>query len=201
MKMLPASERRRAISVGCRFRALPEEVFAAWLDPAIAGQWLFATASQPMARVEIEPRVRGAFRLRDRANGAEYAGQYLEIVPPTRLVFTLALAHPNLATRVTVGIATVRSGCRLTLTQEKLPRNQASYAKARLTGMLYGLGLTLDARRSARSDRGPHRTKASSSGRNMNGADVASLLPSSMCPGSAGPLNRFHLGETPCNTC
>src|SRR5512144_802142 len=46
-----------------RFGSTPSTVFNAWTDPALAGQWLFATASRPMARVCIDARVGGRFRL------------------------------------------------------------------------------------------------------------------------------------------
>lgn len=200
MKRPPASERRRSIRVACRFRATAGEVFAAWLDPAIAGQWLFATASHPMAHVDIEPRARGSFRLRD-GKGVEYAGEYLEIVPPERLVFMLVLEHASAATRVTVGIETLRSGCRLTLTQDDLPWEYASFARARWTGMFYGLGLTLDARDNARA------TMARAAEPTYPAAVRRSSVAASLrgCPRRcvrASPVpDRFQPGETPCNTC
>jgi uncharacterized protein YndB with AHSA1/START domain len=40
-----------------RFRASPERVFDAWLDPEKAGKWLFATASGQMVRVDIDARI------------------------------------------------------------------------------------------------------------------------------------------------
>ncbi|MGH7187364.1 MAG: SRPBCC family protein, partial [Pseudomonadota bacterium] len=81
------------VRVARRFRAPPEQVFNAWLDARVAGRWLFATASRPMAHAEIDPRVGGSFRFVDRRNDerVEHIGEYLEIRPPRRLVFTLSL--------------------------------------------------------------------------------------------------------------
>ena len=199
-----APGRSRAVRVAARFRASPAEVFDAWLDPAIAGRWLFATAWRRMARVEIEPRVGGAFRFRDRGDvGPEHAGSYLEIAPPTRLAFTLILDPGGVATRVTVVIAALRSGCRLTLTQENLPPDRAGYAKTRWTGMLYGLGLTLDARLARRGGpAAPRRTIGCDGGRTVMVAAGATSDPSaSPSHVDTGPVSRHYPGETPCNTC
>ena len=81
-----------AISVSRRFDAPAARVFDAWLDPELAGCWLFATATRPMTHVEIDARVAGSFRFGERSEGrlTQHTGEYLEIVPPRRLVFTLA---------------------------------------------------------------------------------------------------------------
>jgi uncharacterized protein YndB with AHSA1/START domain len=140
--------RPSAIRVARRFRAPPERVFRAWLEPEVAGRWLFATASEPMTDVDIDPRVGGAFRLAARGNGAdlEHAGRYVEIVPPRRLIFTLALPERRrVVTRVTAEINRLGSGCELALTHENVPPDRAGETEARWTGILYGLGETLGA--------------------------------------------------------
>ncbi|HEX6136867.1 MAG TPA: SRPBCC family protein [Casimicrobiaceae bacterium] len=146
----PAAARRRAaIQVARRYRASPAHVFHAWLDPDVAGHWLFATASRPMARVDIDARVAGSFRFVEQRNGetVEHRGEYLEIVPHRRLAFTLASAdHPQVVSRVCVDITELDRGCAVTLRHEDLPSRDAKRARARWTGILYGLGATLDAR-------------------------------------------------------
>ncbi|MGH8660416.1 MAG: SRPBCC family protein [Burkholderiales bacterium] len=140
-------ERGIAVRVSSKFVALPERVFDAWLDSRIAGNWLFATASRPMTRVTIDPRVGGSFRFADGSNGRAiaYTGRYLEIVRPRRLVFTLSIASESKAqTRVTTEIAPRDEGCELTLTHESVPRDQAHRIEGRWAGILYGLGVTLD---------------------------------------------------------
>jgi uncharacterized protein YndB with AHSA1/START domain len=125
-----------------RFAAPAKRVFEAWLDPAMASTWLFATASHPMARAEIDARVGGAFRLADAE--AEYRGKYLEIVPPRRLVFTLLLKNrPPAVTRVTAEVVPLKTGCELRLTHENVPPGHAHRTEARWAGMLYGLGTKL----------------------------------------------------------
>ena len=135
-----------AIRVVGRFDAPPDRVFGAWLDPAMAGTWLFATASRPMARVQIDPRVGGSFRLLERSGGTdvEYRGRYVEIDPPRRLVFTLAMkSSPEAATRVIAEIVPRKRGCELKLTHENVPPDHATRIEGRWAGMLYGLGTRL----------------------------------------------------------
>ncbi len=134
------------IRVARRFSAPPDRVFHAWLEPGLAGRWLFATALEPITDVEIDPRTGGAFRFAERRDGGivEHAGEYVEIVPHRRLVFTLAMAdRPHVATRVTVEISPRRSGCELALTHENVPPDCAGETEARWTGVLYGLDETL----------------------------------------------------------
>jgi uncharacterized protein YndB with AHSA1/START domain len=135
-----------AIRVRHRFKAAPGTVFGAWLDPRIAAKWFFATASRPVTQVAIDARVGGSFYVVERENGRliEHTGEYLEIVPPYRLVFTLSLAHhPHVTTRVTVEIAALKKGCELTLQHENVPPEYARDVETRWTGILYGLGVTL----------------------------------------------------------
>ncbi len=146
----PVSTRRAAIRVSRRYTQTPERVFDAWLDPAIAGRWLFATAWRPMTHVEIDARVSGCFRFADRQAGAlvEHTGEYIEIVAQRRLVFTLSThRHPAIVTRVVVELAPWRNGCMLTLTHEDVPAERVQRTQARWTGILYGLGETLAASR------------------------------------------------------
>ncbi len=134
------------VRVSQRFDAPPERVFDAWLDPAMAGAWLFATASHPMTRVEIDARVGGSFRFVDRRDGEkiEHTGRYLEIVPPRRLVFTLFMENsPRVATQVAAEIVPLETGCELRLVHDNVPPAQASRIEGRWTGMLYGLGSRL----------------------------------------------------------
>jgi uncharacterized protein YndB with AHSA1/START domain len=138
-----------AIRVARRFSAPPERVFHAWLEPEVAGRWLFATASQPMTVLDIDPRAGGSFRFAERRNGArvEHAGRYVELVPHRRLVFTLALAdRPRVLTRVTAEISPRKTGCELALTHENVPPECAGETEARWTGVLYGLDETLNSR-------------------------------------------------------
>ena len=134
-----------------RYGAPPERVFDAWLDPETAGRWLFATAWRPMRKVEIDARKGGPYCLVD-GRGVEYAGRYIEIARPRRLVFTLSMENsPRVVTRVTAEIRPLKSGCELRLAHEDVPPGQASGTEGRWAGILHGLGETLKARGRPRS--------------------------------------------------
>ncbi len=142
------SPRSVAIRVDARYDATPERVFYAWLDTEVARRWLFATATRPSAKVEIDARAAGSFRFVERPDGSdvEYRGEYVEIVPCRRLVFSLALPARRCAlTRVSVDIEAQAHGCSLALMHEHVPSDLASEIETRWTGMLYGLGETLGA--------------------------------------------------------
>jgi uncharacterized protein YndB with AHSA1/START domain len=142
-------EPHAAIRVARRFHASPARVFDAWLDPAIARRWLFATATCPIEQMQIDARVGGSFRFVEQRYGedVDYRGEYTEIAPHRRLSFILATDcdHRHLVTRVRVDVSPLKSdGSALTLVHQDVPREHASHTRARWIGMLYGLGATLD---------------------------------------------------------
>lgn len=141
---------RAAVRIVRRFSAPPTQVFDAWLDPELARQWLFATASRPMTYVEIDAKVDGLFRLAEQRDGEliEYTGHYVEIAPHRRLVFTLSMEeHWYVTTRVTVEITATKTGCQLSLIHDDVPSHYADCTEGRWAGILYGLDETLSGRR------------------------------------------------------
>lgn len=130
-----------------RFSAPPEKVFDAWIDPATAGRWLFATAWRPMSKATIDARAGGAFRFEERpgGKGAVQAGRYLEVDRPGRLVLTLLGGESGQdAARVSVTIIPLEAGCELTLVHEGVLPRDAARVEGRWIGMLYGLAAMLD---------------------------------------------------------
>jgi uncharacterized protein YndB with AHSA1/START domain len=109
-----------------RYDAAPERVFDAWLDPKIAGKFLFATPTGRMIKAEIDPRVGGKFNFTDRrpdmgpgGGDVEHVGTYIEIDRPRRLVFDFAVpAYESTLTRITLDFVRSGAGCELTLTHE-----------------------------------------------------------------------------------
>jgi uncharacterized protein YndB with AHSA1/START domain len=111
----------KTLQVTRSFTASPERVFDAWLNPAIARRFLFATPTGEMVRVEIDAWVGGKFLMVRRSDGddVEHVGEYLVIERPRRLVFTFAVPKFSTQfTQVTIEIAATAGGCTLTLTHE-----------------------------------------------------------------------------------
>jgi uncharacterized protein YndB with AHSA1/START domain len=113
------------LTVSRDIAASPERAFDAWLDPAIARRFLFATPDGEMLTCEIDARVggRGLIVERRASGDARHRLQFEEIDRPRRLVFLFAAdpAEEGQWTRVTIKIAPAPSGARLTLTHEMDP--------------------------------------------------------------------------------
>jgi uncharacterized protein YndB with AHSA1/START domain len=141
------------VRVTQRFSAPADRVFNAWLDPVMAGRWLFATASHRMSRVTIDARAGGAFRFEGGREGETVVqtGKFLEIVRPRRLAFVLSMAeHSHGTSRVNVEIAPLKSGCELALVHKNVQPDRARLTEGRWDGMLYGLAETLGGSRESR---------------------------------------------------
>jgi uncharacterized protein YndB with AHSA1/START domain len=134
------------VTVTYNFTVSPERVFDAWLDPQTAGEWLFATPTGQMIRVEIDARAGGRFVIVDRRNGedVEHTGEYLEIDRPHRLSFTFGVPkYSPLFTKVTIDIEPSASGCVLTLTQTGVPAEYLESNVKGWTGILAALAALL----------------------------------------------------------
>jgi uncharacterized protein YndB with AHSA1/START domain len=117
------------VRVTHRYTIAAERVFDAWLTPAQAGRFLFATRTGNILHCEIDPQVGGGFTVMDRrpnADGdesffdAEHRGTYVEIQRPTRLAFDFSV-EPFFdgSTRVTIDIKPIPgNSCELTLSHD-----------------------------------------------------------------------------------
>jgi uncharacterized protein YndB with AHSA1/START domain len=132
------------------FVAPPERVFDAWLDPAQARHFLFATPDGEMLTCEIDARVGGRGLIVERREGgdAHHRIRFEVIDRPARLVFLFAAdpAEEGEWTRVSVAIAATSGGCALTLTHEMDPAWAAYEAQTRKgwTMILESLGRILE---------------------------------------------------------
>lgn len=130
-----------------KFDAPAERVFDAWLDPAAAGRWLFATPGGKMLRVEIDARVGGRFTLTEQRGdlAVEHVGKYVEISRPRRLVFEFSVPQFSpAATLVAVEIIAQGAACELTLTHTGVLPEWADRTAEGWTKLLGGLAEVLD---------------------------------------------------------
>ena len=107
----------RVVEVSVYIAAEPETVFPYFTDPSRYALWMGAGAT-------LEPIPGGCYRILMR-DGVEAAGEFVEIDPPHRLVFTWGWTHdpalPPGTTRVIVTLQPESGGTRLVLRHYGLP--------------------------------------------------------------------------------
>jgi len=110
-----------------RFRASPERVFDAWLDPVMVRAWMSLTnpllGTPDVRRVEIDARVGGRFTFSDMRDEGEavHWGEYRVIDRPRTLVFTWWTSPEEEAADLSVVTLTLEpdgSGCVATIVHE-----------------------------------------------------------------------------------
>jgi uncharacterized protein YndB with AHSA1/START domain len=117
------------VRVTHRYNVPALRVFDAWLSPALAARFLFATRTGNILQCEIDPQVGGGFTVTDRrpvTDGEEsflearHRGVYVEIDRPGRLVFDLSIEPSfDAPTRVTIDVVPMGANlCDLVLAHE-----------------------------------------------------------------------------------
>ena len=105
------------VEVSVHVAAQPETVFPYFTDPGRYAQWMGSDAT-------LEPVPGGCYRVRMR-DGVEAAGEFVEVDPPHRLVFTWGWTHdhavPPGATRVVITLHAENGGTRVVLRHHDLP--------------------------------------------------------------------------------
>jgi len=87
-----------AIRIERTFRAPVEAVFAAWTSPEMLRRWYQPGADWDIPLAELDLRVGGRLRVAMRSPAGDVfggGGEYREIDPPRRLVFTWAWDRPD----------------------------------------------------------------------------------------------------------
>ncbi|MFL5909977.1 MAG: SRPBCC domain-containing protein [Mycobacteriales bacterium] len=108
------------VEVSVHVEAQPETVFSYFTDPARYVQWMGGSAT-------LDPAPGGAYRVGMR-DGVQAAGEFVEVEPPHRLVFTWGWTH-DLAvapgsTRVVVTFHEEDGGTRVVLRHYDLPSDE-----------------------------------------------------------------------------
>lgn len=106
--------------------AKPEKVYRAFLEPDAVASWLPPYGFLCTVH-ELDAEVGGTFRMSFRnfttGNGHSFGGEYMELVPGERLVYTDRFDDPNLPGEmtVTVELKAVSVGTELTVVQDGVP--------------------------------------------------------------------------------
>lgn len=119
-KLTLTTEGERHIVVTRRFAAAPELVFRAHTEPELLQRWLLGPEgwTMPVCISEAKPGGRIRFEWSDGGEGGFYlTGEYLEVVPFTRIVHVerMHLPDPTPDNHVETRFEEDRDGTRLTL--------------------------------------------------------------------------------------
>jgi uncharacterized protein YndB with AHSA1/START domain len=133
------------------YKAAPDRVFDAWVQPEAIAQWFAPSKEFETVVTALEVRVGGRYRIEMRHPSGKVhvvGGVYQELARPAKLVMTWAwegqeeLGH----TMVTVEITPLATGTRLVLIHERFPNDPARVEHNKgWTGCLDRLGPFVEA--------------------------------------------------------
>ncbi|WP_159711781.1 SRPBCC family protein [Geminicoccus flavidas] len=111
-----------SLTIRRRLRASPERIWSAWTEPRQLVQW-FGPDAGPTVQAETNVRKGGRFHIAFHTLDGErhdVSGEYREVVPHQRLVFTWAWrSTPERESLVTVALKPDGDGTVMTLTHEQ----------------------------------------------------------------------------------
>ena len=108
----------REIVVERTIRARPEKIFGAYTDPELVARW-WAPPGSSLQVEQMDVRPGGRYRYVQRAaDGRElvFVGSYLEVRPPTHLVYTFEIEGQGNPVTTTVDLREEGAATRVTLT-------------------------------------------------------------------------------------
>ena len=108
------------------FTSKPERVYKAFIDPDAMSKWLPPNGFTGKVH-EMDARIGGSYKMSftnfSTGNSHSFGGEFVEMVPNERLVYTDKFDDPNLPgeMRTTVTIKQVSVGVELNVVQEGIP--------------------------------------------------------------------------------
>ena len=116
-------EQSAEVSIRRNYPVAPDKVWRAWTEPQALRQWFGPGATPSRAEAEIDLRVGGRYRIAipmPDGDKNEASGEYLEVVPNRRLVFTWAWkGTPERVSRVTIDLRPVAGGTDLSFVHDR----------------------------------------------------------------------------------
>lgn len=108
------------------FTSKPERVYKAFIDPAAMCKWLPPNGFTGTVH-EMDARVGGSYKMSftnfSTGSSHSFGGEFVEMVPNEKLVYTDSFDDPNLPgeMRTTIEIKQVSVGVEINITQEGIP--------------------------------------------------------------------------------
>jgi uncharacterized protein YndB with AHSA1/START domain len=111
----PAAEATEIVATRA-IPARPEHVFSAWSDPRLMALWLEIVLPGEVLSLEVEPRLGGGLRVRERREGREleHRASYFEFDPPRRAALGL-LEGGRMTTAIQASVSPTEGGCVMTV--------------------------------------------------------------------------------------
>ncbi len=115
------------LTVERTIKAAQEDVFKAWLDPAMLRKFMMPAPGMSVPNASNDPKVGGRFDLVMQAGEDQipHAGTYKEITPHERIVFTWESPFSVDGSTVTLTFAPKDDGTHVTLTHVRFADEQA----------------------------------------------------------------------------
>lgn len=116
-----------SLNVARTIKAPIERVYNAWLDPAMLARFMIPGEGMTVPKAEADPRVGGRFSIVMAAGDDElpHGGEYKELNPHTRIVFTWESPFSIDGSTVTIDLSEVDDGTHVELTHVKFPDEES----------------------------------------------------------------------------
>lgn len=135
-------EDRPELRLSRLYPVAPEKVWRAWTDPQALSAWFGPGEPNSVTLAEIDLRPGGRWRIGFRTpdgEAHEVGGEYVEVVPPEKLVFSWAWhSTPERVSRVTLLLRAAEGGTALDFRHERF------FDQAARDGHAHGWSLTFE---------------------------------------------------------
>lgn len=124
---MPNSSKPHTVELHRVLRAPPERIYRAFLEPAAIAKWLPPYGFTCTVH-HMDAKVGGTFKMSftnfGAGGGNSFGGEYVELVPNARIVYTDTFDDPNLPGTITntITLTPVLCGTEINIVQEGLPK-------------------------------------------------------------------------------